>query len=513
MSEQADDVLEIIVDGRTVVVTDVAMTLLDVLRSAGAMSVKDGCAPQGQCGCCTVLVDGAPRVSCVTPVRRMSGRSIVTVDGLAEGRAELWADALCSSGGSQCGFCTPGIICRLEGLVEKGGDLTDDAQVGRALQAHLCRCTGWVTIHEAAVAIATGASLPDRNVETAAVRASIEGGADQRVGPEVALGRGGFADDIAPAGALVAVPSPDGWTIGESLFEARAKAVKVQGRRTTLDPVPPIDLPPGDWEVALQTGWVEPAYLEPDAVWCEPGGVPVGPLLNGGAFGGKVGADLGAVARHLSDQHGRPVRVVTDREWVVRNGPKRPPMAIGLMADGTGIVRVASTLGIADAISAIAPLVTVEEVGVVGPPTSHRIRGAGWVELLVAMSGLRDHAGPVESPAGGVATANIDENGIHISVDAGEILDRVVLRSYAIGAAHMALGWITSEAIAVDEAGEPHDLTIRSFGVLRAIDTPPIHVEIVESDRQAVNGSDAVFAAVAAAAWRHAGHPRFIPSR
>ena len=75
----------------------------------------------------------------------------------------------------------------------------------------------------------------------------------------------------------------------------------------------------------------------------------------------------------------------------------------------------------------------------------------------------------------------------------------------------MALGWVRSEGIAVDESGEPHDLTIRSFGILRAVDTPPIEVTIEEASGPPVNGSDAVFAAVAAAVWRAAGHPERWP--
>ncbi|HEY3810594.1 MAG TPA: hypothetical protein VGL49_04095, partial [Acidimicrobiales bacterium] len=63
-------------------------TLLDALRQdLGCGAVKDGCSPQGQCGCCTVLIDGAPRVACVTPLRRVAGRSVTTVDGLEEGVA------------------------------------------------------------------------------------------------------------------------------------------------------------------------------------------------------------------------------------------------------------------------------------------------------------------------------------------------------------------------------------------------------------------------------------------
>ena len=81
------------------------------------------------------------------------------------------------------------------------------------------------------------------------------------------------------------------WVVAESLLEARARAGKVQGRRTTVDARPPLldrmpPCPPGG--VQLATQWVEPAYLEPDASWCEPGGEPASPLANGGAFGGKV---------------------------------------------------------------------------------------------------------------------------------------------------------------------------------------------------------------------------------
>jgi xanthine dehydrogenase small subunit len=75
----------------------------------------------------------------------------------------------------------------------------------------------------------------------------------------------------------------------------------------------------------------------------------------------------------------------------------------------------------------------------------------------------------------------------------------------------MALGWVRSEGLAIGDDGTPLDLTIRSFGVLRAVDTPPIHIEIEPDGSEPVNGSDAVFAAVAAAAWRHAGFPPHWP--
>ena len=117
MTGTSQESVEIIVNGETVVVADTTATLLDVLRGrAGMVSVKDGCSPQGQCGCCTVLVDGQPRVSCVTPVRRVRGREVTTVEGLAPDVRAAWGEAFAATGGSQCGFCTPGIVCRFEGL-------------------------------------------------------------------------------------------------------------------------------------------------------------------------------------------------------------------------------------------------------------------------------------------------------------------------------------------------------------------------------------------------------------
>jgi aerobic-type carbon monoxide dehydrogenase small subunit (CoxS/CutS family) len=494
------------VNGQPVEVPDDGWSLLDVLRERlGLHSVKDGCSPQGQCGCCTVLVDGAPRVACVTPARRIAGRSIVTLEGLPDGAS--WTDAFCAAGASQCGFCTPGIIVRL--AAQRG-------PVDQALLAHLCRCTGWQTIVEAAEAV--GHHEParaGRDLDAAARRAGLEGHTSQRVAPDVAAGAGGFADDTAPADALVAVRAADGaWLVGESAPEARAAAGRVQGRRSTVAVSWPVALPPGSWDRTLRTTWVEPGYLEPDASWCLPGGEPVTPLANGGAFGGKQASLVGAVARRLADEHGRAVRVLLSREDVVRLGPKRPPIAAGINADGTGVLRTARTPGLAAAVALVAPRLTVEEVDVSGPPTSVDLRGAGWVEAAVLLSSLRAEVpDEVRSPDGAVATAVVDDCGVQVTVRCGDPLDEVVLRSYCVGAAHMALGWVRSEGIAVDESGAPLDLTIRSFGILRAVDMPPVNVHIDVDDGPPVNGCDAVFAAVAAAAWRQLGHPPEWPAR
>ncbi len=460
-----------------------------------------------------MLVDGEPRVACVTPARRVASRSITTLEGMGE-RALRWADAFCATGASQCGFCTPGIIVRLHALRERGVERDDTDHVERALLAHLCRCTGWRTILDAWRAFeADAARGASRDLERAAARAALEGGSPQRVGPDVALGGGGFADDTAPADALVAVPDGrGGWSVAETLVEARRHAAKVQGRRTTVDVRPPIGLPPGDWSVTLQTQWVEPAYLETDASWCAPGGEPASPLANGGAFGGKVHSYVTAAARDLADRHGRAVRVLASREDAVRLGPKRPPIAAGVRGDGSGVVRVARTPGIADVITSCAPLLRVEEVDVAGPPTSCDVRASGWAEAVALQAGASGHGDVVVAPNGARAQAIVDANGVHVRVAAGEPLDEIVLRSFCTGAAHMALGWVTSEGIAVDDAGGPLDLTIRSFGVLRAVDTPSVTVEIEPDDRAPRNGSDAVFAAVAAATWVAQGCPPTFPT-
>ena len=516
------DTVTFVVDGVTHVVPDDGASLLDVLRDRiGARSVKDGCAPQGQCGCCTVLVDGQPRVACVTAARRVAGRSITTVAGLDDDTRSRWSEAMMCAGASQCGFCTPGIVVRLSALAAQGRAATRH-NVDQALLAHLCRCTGWLGIREAAALVAAG-SLAGTGTGTGAgagagdvtrvaseQRALLEGGNAQHLSGAVILGDAGFADDGAPSDALVALRADDGrWVVGESVHEARTLAAKVQGRRSTIPLRWPIAVPDGDWDRVLQTTWVEPAYLEPDAAWCEPGGEPATPLGNGGAFGAKRATEVGAVARRLADEHRRAVRVLYSREDVVRLGPKRPPLAAGLRADGTGIVQVVRTDGIADVIASVAPGVSVVEIDVPGPPTSAALRGAGWVELAVLSASLQP-SGPdvVVAPNGARATAAFaDDGALKIAVACGAPLDPVVLRSYCIGAAHQALGWVRSEAIAVDDGGEIHDLTIRSFGILRAQDMPSITVDIEPSTDEPVNGSDAVFAAVAAAAWRAAQHP------
>ena len=484
--------------------------MLGALRDhLGKRSVKDGCSPQGQCGCCTVLIDGDPRVACVTPLRRVSGRQITTVEGLTEDEKRRWTSAFIAHGASQCGFCTPGIVCRLVGHERKGADLGNRETVDRVLAAHLCRCTGWQTIREAASEVSV--ELPSRDLELASRQATLEADTSQIVGSGVVLGHGGFADDETPENALVAVRGGTQWYIAETLHEARLQAGKIQGRRSSLEPSPPLELPEGDWAVTLRTCWVEPAYLETDASWCDPHGEPADPVANGGAFGGKINSDVTSVARKLSRENNRAIRVLWSREDAVRLGHKRPPISVGLRADGSGVFRLVKTPDIEERIRSVLPKCDIEQVTIPGPPTSVAIRGAGRAEAEMLRAALRGEADWVTGPSGAAAKATVDKRLITIEVKAGTPIDWVMFRSYCIGAAHMAYSWVTSEGLSVDENGDVHDLTIRSFGVLRSSDTPEIEIVNVGDGPTSAAG-DAVFAAVAAATWLNRGCPSDLPT-
>jgi aerobic-type carbon monoxide dehydrogenase small subunit (CoxS/CutS family) len=513
------------------------INLLDALREElGCHSVKDGCSPQGQCGCCTVWVDGAPRVACVTPVRRIAGRRVTTLEGAPEELRSRWAAAFVQHGASQCGFCTPGIVMRLAALeaAATGGPPTR-RDIESALRAHLCRCTGWQSIVEAACSAlgVDGAAPPTpgdpRNPLLAAWRAQVEGPAFQSSGREVVLGAGRFADDTAPSDALVQLGA-DG-ALAPSLRAARAGSGRVQGRNSTVPLSHPVDLPAGDWALTLQTSWVEPAYVEPDASWARPGHQPASPLANGGAFGGKRRSPVPGAAMTLAETTGDAVRLLWRREDVVRRGPKRPPLAMGLRADGSGVVRVGRTEGSVDLapliarVQASSPAVAVELVDVTGPLVSPDLRGAGWAEVLAARAALgAPETGTgfgdvhVAVPGAGSARVELHLDGAtrgwaEVDVWAGEILCPVTLRSYALGAVHQALGMVWSEGIAVDGDGTPVDLTIRSFGILTARDMPDVTIRLHEEAGWPTNGSDAVFVATLAAAWVAEGLPGRWPTR
>jgi len=139
--------MELVVNGEKVVAEPRAeQSLLELLRDdLGLRSVKDGCAPEGSCGACTVLVDGRAVVSCAQKATRIEGKHVVTQEGLSEDERRLWADAFVAAGASQCGYCSPGIVMKAEALLRKNPEPSGE-DVAHALLGNLCRCTGYTNI-------------------------------------------------------------------------------------------------------------------------------------------------------------------------------------------------------------------------------------------------------------------------------------------------------------------------------------------------------------------------------
>jgi carbon-monoxide dehydrogenase small subunit len=116
--------------------------LLDVLRmQLGLTGTKEGCG-EGECGACTVLLDGEPVLSCLVPIHQCAARRIDTVESLADGPARSFLDRFVATGGVQCGACTPGIIVTAWALLQRNAAPTD-GEIRDALAGNLCRCTGY----------------------------------------------------------------------------------------------------------------------------------------------------------------------------------------------------------------------------------------------------------------------------------------------------------------------------------------------------------------------------------
>jgi carbon-monoxide dehydrogenase small subunit len=148
MSVQAALVLHVNGETRTVSAHP-AERLLDVLRDKLDLTgAKEGCGT-GQCGACTVLMDGRPVASCMVLVCDAVGREITTIEGIAPpGELHPLQEAFLEHGAVQCGFCTPGMILSAKALLDENPNPTDD-DIARALAGNLCRCTGHRKILEA----------------------------------------------------------------------------------------------------------------------------------------------------------------------------------------------------------------------------------------------------------------------------------------------------------------------------------------------------------------------------
>lgn len=199
-------------NGQTVTVGDHHPHLLSALRDElGLTAAKDGCAPSGQCGCCTVLINGKARVACQTSLEKAEGAEIVTLEGVDGEERDRIASVFADHGALQCGFCTPGIVMRtvslLDRAAQKGETLTRD-QASRHLGGHLCRCTGYIKILDAVEDLAGGAPAPvaHGDIAISGTRTVVPGGVGSRdvkyEAIELSLGDRAYVDDIQPDGCL-----------------------------------------------------------------------------------------------------------------------------------------------------------------------------------------------------------------------------------------------------------------------------------------------------------------------
>ena len=197
MTTIENDTVQFTLNGTPVSVRPSHPHLLSALREElNVTSAKDGCSPMGQCGCCTVMIDGKVQISCTYDVGKVAGRDVITLEGVAEDERTTYANAFAACGGLQCGFCIPGIVMRAKAQVDKKGASLKRDDMARHLGAHLCRCTGYVKVLDAIEAVAQGRTVdPSLPGGVGTSGAKFEAAA-------LALGDRGYIDDIRVAGML-----------------------------------------------------------------------------------------------------------------------------------------------------------------------------------------------------------------------------------------------------------------------------------------------------------------------
>ena len=189
--------VEFVLNGTPVSVRADHPHLLAALREElDVTSPKDGCSPSGQCGCCTVMIDGKVQISCTYAVEKVAGKQVTTLEGVDAEERQRFADAFASCGGLQCGYCIPGIVMRAKAQIDKKGDALERDDMARHLGAHLCRCTGYVKVLDAIEAVAKGAPVDPH------LPGGVGTSGAKYEAAELTLGDRGYVDDIRVPGML-----------------------------------------------------------------------------------------------------------------------------------------------------------------------------------------------------------------------------------------------------------------------------------------------------------------------
>ena len=235
-------------------------TLLDVLRDGlGITSPKNGCQPQAQCGCCTVLLDGKPVLSCAIKPERAEGKTITTLEGLSEGYRDMLAESFVRCGGVQCGFCIPGFAMRGHALCENNAEPSRD-EITQAIKPHLCRCTGYAQIVDSIEMYSRarrGEAIPEPDVRDASGKVGTS--LPRYTGYDAVLGDRPFVDDMTVQnmlfGALRLADHPRATV--RTIDAAAALAMPGVHRVVTADDVPGnpyVGLIESDWPVFVAIG-------------------------------------------------------------------------------------------------------------------------------------------------------------------------------------------------------------------------------------------------------------------
>ena len=180
---------------------DSKLSLLKYLRNVeNITTVKDGCSGQASCGSCTVQLDDKAVLSCVTPMDKVENLEVITTDGLGEYKQKVFANAFVEKGGTQCGFCTPGIVMRADTLIQQNANPTRDEFVN-SLTPHLCRCTGYKKIIDS-IELAADAIRDGKEIPTPKQVGKVGKRQPKYDGDKLTLGTAPYVDDLRFNGML-----------------------------------------------------------------------------------------------------------------------------------------------------------------------------------------------------------------------------------------------------------------------------------------------------------------------